>query len=63
MPPWRCAAGMIEASKDFRRLKAYKPLPIPRAGSSLTPPSISSQMELKRTPMPHSMFHRNACFA
>ena len=27
-------------------------LPVLKAGSSLTPPSISSQMELTRTPMP-----------
>jgi hypothetical protein len=57
------AASMMEASKGFRRLKACKHLPVLRAGSSLTPPSISSQMKLKRTPMPHSMFHGNACFA
>jgi len=31
------AAGMMEASKGFRRLKACKPA---RAGSSLTPPDI-----------------------
>jgi hypothetical protein len=57
------AAGMMEASKGFRRLKAYKHLPVFRAGSSITPPSISSQRKLKPTPMPHSMFHGNACFA
>jgi hypothetical protein len=59
MPSWRsAAAGMMEASK-----KACKHLPVLRAGSSLTPPNISWQMKLKRTPMPHSMFHGNACFA
>ena len=55
------AAGMMEASKGFRRLKAYKHLPVLRAGSSLKPPSISSQMELKQTPVPHSMLHGNTC--
>jgi hypothetical protein len=59
----RAAAGTMEASKGFRRLKACKHLPVLRAGSSLTQSSISSQMKLKRTPMPHSMFHGNACFA
>ena len=53
---------MMEA-KGFRRLKACKHLPVLRAGSSLTRPNISSQMKLKRMPMPHSMFHGNACFA
>jgi hypothetical protein len=63
MPSWRsAAAGMMEASKRFRRLKACKHLPVLRVGSSLTPSNISWQMKLKRTPMPHSMFHGNACF-
>jgi hypothetical protein len=30
------AAGMMEASKGFRRLKAYKHLPVLRADLSLT---------------------------
>lgn len=34
-----------------------------RAAKSLTPTSITSQMALKRTPLPLSLFQGNACFA
>ena len=57
------AAGMMEAAKGFRRLKAYKQLPILRAASSLTLPSTSSPRMLNRTLTPHSMINGNACFA
>jgi len=35
------AAGMLEAAKGFRRLKAYKHLPVHRAALQLINPSIS----------------------
>jgi transposase-like protein len=55
------AAGMMEAAKGFRRLKAYKQLPILRL--SLTLPSTSSPRTLNRTLTSHNVINGNACFA
>lgn len=46
----------------FRRLKAYKHLPVLRAALALINPSISPN-QLKTTLMPHRIFHGDACFA
>ena len=51
------------SGKGFRRLKAYKQLPILRTALSLTPSSSSSPPGLNRKPTPHSMINSNACFA
>ena len=56
------AAGMMEAAKGFRRLKAYKQLPILRAALVAHAPSTPSN-ELNRKLTPHSMINGNACFA
>ena len=57
------AAGMLEATKGFRRLKAYKHLPIFRAALAGASILNSSANGLKTTLMPHSIVHGNACFA
>src|SRR5262249_46215160 len=46
------AAGIMEAAKGFRRLKAYKHLPVPRAApaTTLTPHSSSTAMPASITP-------------
>jgi OmpA family len=46
------AAGMMEAAKGFRRLKAYEHLPVLRAALALINPSTSSN-ELNKTEGPH----------
>jgi hypothetical protein len=48
------AAGMMEAAKGFRRLKAYKHLPVLRARLQLINPSTSPN-ELNTTLTPHSI--------
>src|SRR5713101_2086677 len=52
------AAGMIEAAKGFRRLKAYKQLPILRAAIAAYHAITSSRSELNRKLKPHSIVHR-----
>jgi hypothetical protein len=53
---------MMEAAKGFRRLKAYKQLPILRLRLSLTLPSTSSPRTLNRTLTSHNVINGNACF-
>ena len=58
------AAGMMEAAKGFRRLKAYKQLPIFRAALvayAAKKQHVTSKIDRKRRP--HSMVNANACFA
>ena len=55
------AAGMMEAAKGFRHLKAYRLLSILRAALSLTRPNTSPPKRLNRQPMPHSISHSDAC--
>ncbi len=57
------AAGMMEAAKGFRRLKAYKQLPILRAAliAHAAKPRAIKDIEPQATP--HSMPYGNACFA
>ena len=50
------AAGMMEAAKGFRRLKAYKQSPLLKAALLATKPSTRSQTGLRRTARPHN-FH------
>jgi hypothetical protein len=57
------AARMMQAAKGFRRLNAYKQLPILRAAFVVTLPSTSSPRTLKRTLMPHSRIDGDVCFA
>ena len=57
------AAGMMEAAKGFRRLKAYKHLPILRAALVAHAAKHSSPRTLNRKLTPHSMINGNACFA
>jgi len=57
------AVGELAFWRMVLRTSAIPYLARMRAGSSLTSPSIASQMELKAMPMAHSMFHGNACFA
>jgi hypothetical protein len=53
------AAGMVEAVKGFRRLKAYKhSCPF----SELRSPRINPNMSPSQL-MPHSIIHGDACFA
>jgi hypothetical protein len=54
------AAGMMEAAKGFRRLKAYKHLPVLRAALAA---HRMSPNELNTTLTPHSIIHGDACFA
>jgi hypothetical protein len=49
------AAGMMEAAKGFRRLKAYKHLPVLELRLQLINPSTSPD-ELNMTLTPHSIF-------
>ena len=56
------AAGMLEAAKGFRRLKAYKHLPVLELRLLLINPTVSPN-QLKTTLMPHIIFHGDACFA
>jgi hypothetical protein len=51
------AAGMMEAAKGFRRLKAYKHLPVLRAALA------AHQSKHVMTLTPHSITHGDACFA
>jgi hypothetical protein len=51
------AAGMMEAAKGFRRLKAYKHLPFSELRLQLINPSTSPN-ELNKTLMPHSIIPR-----
>jgi hypothetical protein len=54
-------AGMMEAAKGFRRLKAYRLLPILRAALVTPRPNTSPPRRLNRKPMPHSISHSDAC--
>jgi hypothetical protein len=54
--------GILEATKGFRRLKAYKHLPALRAALAVHHPNASAN-ELKTTLMSHSITHCNAYFA
>jgi hypothetical protein len=54
------AAGMLEAIKGFRRLKAHKYLPLLRAALAA---HSTSPNELNATLMPHSIHHGDACCA
>jgi hypothetical protein len=57
------AAGMMEAAKGFRRLKAYKHIcPFSELRLQLINPSTSSNNELNTTLTPHSIIHGDACF-
>jgi hypothetical protein len=56
------AAGMLEAAKGFRRLKAYKHLPVLRTALMAHQAKYVTQ-RVERTLMPHSIFHSDACFA
>jgi hypothetical protein len=51
------AAGMMEAAKGFRRLKAYKHLPVLRAAPA------AHQSELNTRLTPYSIIHGDTCFA
>jgi hypothetical protein len=64
MPRWRCAtaAGMLEAAKGFRRLKAYSTCRFCAPCLRLINPNTSSN-ELKTMLMPHSIIHGDARFA
>src|SRR5262249_33629147 len=53
------AAGMMEAAKGFRRLKAYRHLPALRAALA----AHQSPNELNTTLTPHSIIPGDACFA
>jgi transposase-like protein len=57
------AAGMMEAAKGFRRLKATDSSRSSRSRLSLTRASASSRRRLNRKPMPHSITHSDACLA
>src|SRR5262249_33099433 len=52
------AAGMMEAAKGFRRLKAYRHLPALRAALA----AHQSPNELNTKLTPHSIIPGNACF-
>jgi hypothetical protein len=54
---------MMEAAKGFRRLKAYKQLPILRAAVVAHSVKHLVTRTLNCTPTPHSMINGNACFA
>jgi putative transposase len=56
------AAGMMEAAKGFRRLKAYKHLPILRAALAAHQSKYVPN-ELNTTLTPHRIIHGDACFA
>jgi hypothetical protein len=56
------AAGMMEAAKGFRRLKAYKYCPFSELRLQLISPSTSPS-ELNTTLTSHSIIHGDACFA
>jgi len=56
------AAGMMEAAKGFRRLKAYKHCPFLEPRLQLIRSSTSPN-ELNTTLTPHSIIHGDACFA
>ena len=55
------AAGMMEAARGFRRLKAYRLLPILRAALVAHATEHVATKELNRKPMPHSISHSDAC--
>jgi hypothetical protein len=55
------AAGMMEAAKGFRRLKAYMLLPILRAALVAHATEDVAPRRLNRKPMPHSISHSDAC--
>jgi hypothetical protein len=55
------AAGMMEAAKGLRRLKAYRLLPILRAALVAHATEQSPPRRLNRKPMPHSISHSDAC--
>ena len=52
------AAGMMEAAKGFRRLKAHKQLPILKAALAAIKPSTPTNQTLRRTGKPHSIINR-----
>ena len=56
------AAGMLEAAKGFRGLKASNFCRFSELHLRLINPSTSPD-QLKTTQTPHSIIHRNACFA
>src|SRR5260221_14459570 len=56
------AAGMMEAAKGFRRLKAISTCPFSELHLQHINPSTSPN-ELNTTLTPHSMIHGDACFA
>src|SRR5262249_12727799 len=56
------AAGMMEAAKGFRRLKAYKHLPLLRVALAAHQSKYVTQ-RVNTTLTPHSMIHGDACFA
>ena len=56
------AAGILEAAKGFRRLKAYKHLPALRAALAVHQSKCVAN-ELKTTLMSHSIIRGDAYFA
>ena len=56
------AAGMMEAAKGFRRLKAYKHLPVLRAALAAHQSKYVTQ-RVEHDATPHSITHGDACFA
>ena len=57
------AAGMMEAAKGFRRLKAYKHLPVLKSCAGSSSVQSTSPNELNTTLTPHNIIHGDACFA
>ena len=55
------AAGIMEAAKSFRRLKAYRLLQASELPLPLTRPNTSPPKRLNCKPMPHSISHSDAC--
>ena len=62
---WHCAgraAGMLEATKGFRRLKAHRYLPMLRAALAAHQCKYATQ-QLNTTSMPHNITHGDVCLA